>query len=206
MLPPEDRLVGAQLERYIKNQLYWVLHAPRQSGKTTFLQSWMRKINASDEAISCYVSVERCQEVPLAADAMPAICSAIREYAKHFLGEALVPPLPQTDPSSMLSAIMIAWSGLVASKPLVVLFDEVDVLQDQALVGFLRQIRGGFAMRGIGQFPVSVALVGMRDLRDYLIKSKDGEDLNPGSPFNIKQDSAQLSNFALDDIPTFRGY
>jgi len=31
MLPPEDRLVGAQLHRYIKDKLYWVLHAPRQT-------------------------------------------------------------------------------------------------------------------------------------------------------------------------------
>ncbi|MDR0760041.1 MAG: ATP-binding protein, partial [Treponema sp.] len=46
MLPPEERLVGAQLHRYIRDKLYWVLHAPRQTGKTTFLQSWMREINA----------------------------------------------------------------------------------------------------------------------------------------------------------------
>ncbi|OHD77857.1 MAG: hypothetical protein A3J97_08550, partial [Spirochaetes bacterium RIFOXYC1_FULL_54_7] len=58
----------------------------------------------------------------------------------------------------------------------------------------------GFARRGIGQFPVSVALVGMRDLRDYLVRSKDGVALNPGSPFNIKEDSATLANFAPSDV------
>jgi len=61
MLPPEDRLVGAQLHRYIKDRLYWALHAPRQTGKTTFLLSWMREINAKGEAVACYVSVETCQ-------------------------------------------------------------------------------------------------------------------------------------------------
>ena len=30
MLSPEERLVGAQLDRYIRDKLYWVLHAPRQ--------------------------------------------------------------------------------------------------------------------------------------------------------------------------------
>jgi predicted AAA+ superfamily ATPase len=63
MLPPEDRLVGSQLNRYIKDELYWVLHAPRQTGKTTFLQSWAREINAGEEAVACYVSVERCDRV-----------------------------------------------------------------------------------------------------------------------------------------------
>jgi len=26
MLPPADRLIGASLDRYIRDQLYWVLH------------------------------------------------------------------------------------------------------------------------------------------------------------------------------------
>ncbi|MDR3182764.1 MAG: hypothetical protein LBT89_07580, partial [Planctomycetaceae bacterium] len=56
MLPPEERLQGAQLHRYIKDNLYWMLHAPRQTGKTTFLQSWMREINAGSESVACYVS------------------------------------------------------------------------------------------------------------------------------------------------------
>lgn len=41
------------------------------------------------------------------------------------------------------------------------------------MISFLRQLRGGFSSRGNGKLPVSVALVGMRDLRDYLAHSKD---------------------------------
>jgi hypothetical protein len=67
--------------------------------------------------------------------------------------------MPDTEPASSLSAILTRWAALVAPKPLVVLFDDVEVLQDQAMISFLRQLRGGFAMRGIGSFPVSVALV-----------------------------------------------
>jgi hypothetical protein len=205
ILPPEARLVRGQLDRYIEAKLYWVLHAPRQSGKTTFLQSWMRKINAEGKAVACYVSVERCQAFPDAAEAIPAICAAIREYADTFIGPALTPKEPEAEPASALSAILKGWAALVAPKPLVVLFDEVDVLQDQAMVSFLRQLRGGFAMRGIGTFPVSMALVGMRDLRDYLVRSKDGVSLRPGSPFNIKQDSVTLSSFSEEDVRALVG-
>ncbi|MDR0575213.1 MAG: hypothetical protein LBG96_14550, partial [Tannerella sp.] len=141
MLPPEDRLKGAQLHRYIKDELYWVLHAPRQTGKTTFLQSWAREINAGRDAVACYVSVERCQEVPEPERAMPAICNAVREYAR--MSELAVPEVKTDDPSSMLSDILINWSALVAPKSLIVLFDEVDVLVDHTLVSFLRQLRGG---------------------------------------------------------------
>jgi len=205
MLPPEARLVRAQLERYIESKLYWVLHAPRQTGKTTFLQSWMRSINAGTQAVACYVSIEACQQFPDAADAIPAICAAIRAYAGTYLPSSLVPPMPDGPLPMQLDQILKDWAALVAPKPLVVLFDEVDVLQDQALVSFLRQLRGGFARRGIGEFPTSIALVGMRDLRDYLIRSKDGVSLNPGSPFNIKEDSASLSSFAREDIYALAG-
>ncbi len=198
MLPPEDRLVGAQLHRYISDKLYWVLHAPRQTGKTTFLQSWMREINSGTEAIACYVSVETCQGISEAERAIPTVCGAIRESA---LNTNLPVPNPaEESPFIMLSSMLRNWAELVAPKPLIVLFDEVDVLQDEALISFLRQLRGGFASRGIGKFPVSIALVGMRDLKDYITASKGGVAPNPGSPFNIKEDSAVLSNFHKADI------
>jgi hypothetical protein len=198
MLPPADRLIGASLDRYLRDQLYWVLHAPRQTGKTTFLQSWMREINAGGAAVACYVSVERCQGVPEADRAMPNILYAVAQWAER--NSVPVPPVMDGPPDSALSRQLAQWSALVAPKPLVVLFDEVDVLEGQTMVSFLRQLRDGFAGRGVGKFPVSIALVGMRDLRDYLVRSKDGLALNPGSPFNIKHDSITLGNFSRADI------
>ncbi|MDR1923138.1 MAG: hypothetical protein LBQ66_02095, partial [Planctomycetaceae bacterium] len=125
MLPPAERLQGAQLHRYIKDNLYWMLHAPRQTGKTTFLQSWMREINAGDDAIACYVSVERCQGVLDTERAIPAICDAIREFA---VNAGLPKPDLSTEASnanSLLSSILANWAAKVAPKRLVVLFDEV---------------------------------------------------------------------------------
>jgi hypothetical protein len=198
MLPPEERLVGSQLQRYIDDKLYWVLHAPRQTGKTTFLQSWAREINAGGEAVACYVSVERCDRVTEVERAMPDICNAIKEYTGMFGLDS--PEVTENSPGSMLSNILGNWAKLVAPQPLIVLFDEVDVLIDDVLVSFLRQLRGGFAGRGVGTFPISIALVGMRDLKDYILRAKDGQKVNPGSPFNIKEDSATLSNFTKDDV------
>ena len=198
MLPPENRLVGAQLSRYISDKLYWVLHAPRQTGKTTFLQSWMREINAGDEAVACYVSVESCRNVSDAARTMPAICEAIRFYADSF--KVPVPELSTASTFGLLNNMLSNWAKLVAPKPLIVLFDEVDVLIDETMLSFLSQLRGGFASRGIGTFPVSIVLVGLRDLKDYITASKGGIAPNPGSPFNIKEDSASLTNFQKEDI------
>jgi len=198
MLPPKERLVKAKLDRYMRDELYWVLHAPRQVGKTTFLQTWMREINAGGEAVACYVSVERCQGITDIERAMPAICNSISARARHY--DLPIPELDAVEPSGMLYNILENWSRAVAPKPLVVLFDEVDVVEGAAMISLLRQLRDGFAGRGIGKFPVSIALVGMRDLKDYIVASKDGVEPNPGSPFNIKEDSATLSNFSKEDI------
>ena len=198
MLPPADRLQGAQLHRYVRDNLYWSLHAPRQTGKTTFLQSWAKELNATEKVIACYVSVERCQGKTEPEQVMPAIAEAIKEYAEE---QGLPIPKSGTDePLSILSSILRNWSALVAPKSLVVLFDEVDVLEGDAMISFLRQLRGGFATRGIGKFPTSVALVGMRDLKDFIVESKDGKPVNPGSPFNIKEDSVSISNFTKENI------
>jgi hypothetical protein len=198
MLPPEERLVGAQLHRYIEDQLYWVLHAPRQTGKTTFLQSWAREINAGDEAVACYVTVETCQGVAEPERAMPALCGAIRRFAEW--AGLPVPEQNTAAPNEMLGNMLGDWAKLTAPKPLIVLFDEVDVLVGETLISFLRQLRGGFADRGAGRFPISIALVGMRDLKDYITAAKGGVPVNPGSPFNIKEDSAYITNFQKDDI------
>jgi hypothetical protein len=198
MLPSEERLVGAGLSRYIDKQLYWVLHAPRQTGKTTFLINWMRELNASGKYVACYVSVERCQGIPDIERAIPAIYDAIRQSAR--LESLPVPEITAVNPASLLSETLEEWAKLVAPKPLIVIFDEVDVLTGDALISFLRQLRGGFASRGVGKFPISMTLVGMRDLKDYITQSKDGMMLNPGSPFNIKEDSILLKNFSEKDI------
>jgi len=198
MLPPADRLVGAQLHRYIRDSLYWVLHAPRQTGKTTFMQSWAREINGDGEAVACYISVEACQGITDTSSAMITINKSICASAKN---QGLpVPELPFDQTEFLLYRTMQRWAELVSPKPLVVLIDEADVLEGDPLIGFLRQLRNGFAQRGAGKFPVSIALVGMRDLKDYITAAKGGVAPNPGSPFNIKEDSATISNFTRDNV------
>jgi hypothetical protein len=198
MLPPADRLIGAQLDRYIVDKLYWVLHAPRQTGKTTFLQNWAREINSGNEAVACYVTIERCQRLQEPERCMPDLCKAIQESAGF--SNLPVPESKANGPNSMLSDILIHFSSLIAPKPLVMLFDEVDALEGDAMISFLRQLRGGFMNRGVGKFPVSIALVGMRDLKDYITAAKEGVQPSPLSPFNIKTDSILLGNFQKDDI------
>ena len=198
MLPPADRLVGAQLHRYIRDKLYWVLHAPRQTGKTTFIRDWAREINSKGGATACYTSLEACQGISERAEAMITMHKAICESARAW--NVPIPELPLNNPELLLYETMRRWAELTMPEPLIVLFDEVDVLEGEMLISFLRQLRNGFAEREAGKFPVSIALVGMRDLKDYITAAKGGVAPNPGSPFNIKSDSVVLSNFTQTDI------
>ena len=198
MLPPAERLVGAQLDRYIDDKLYWVLHAPRQTGKTTFLQSWAREINAGEKAVACYTTIEACQGIADLTTSMKIMHNAICSSAK--ISKLPIPELPRDKPESLLYDTLHKWAELVEPKPLIVLIDEVDVLEGEILISFLRQLRGGFAERNVGTFPVSIALVGMRDLRDYITMAKNGIPVNPGSPFNIKEDSVIIGNFSRENV------
>jgi hypothetical protein len=198
MLPPADRLVGAQLDRYIVDELYWVLHAPRQTGKTTFLRSWAREINSIGEAVACYITLEQCQMRVEPERCMPTMCSVIRQSAD--LTGLPLPEAKTADSGDMLRDILKNFSELVAPKPLVLLLDEVDALEGESMISFLRQLRGGFMERGVGKFPVSIALVGMRDLKDYITAAKGGVPPSSLSPFNIKEDSIFLGNFSQKDV------
>ncbi len=72
-----------------------------------------------------------------------------------------------------------------------VLIDEIDALQDEALLSVLRQLRSGFPDRPLG-FPQSIGLIGLRDVRDYKVASGGSENLNTASPFNIKVDAQHV--------------
>ncbi|MBP1468604.1 ATP-binding protein, partial [Candidatus Chloroploca sp. M-50] len=49
-------------------------------------------------------------------------------------------------------------------------------------------------------FPAALALIGMRDVRDYKVASGGSERLNTASPFNVKTDSITLSSFTRDEV------
>ena len=90
-----------------------------------------------------------------------------------------------------------------------VFIDEIDSLQNQTLISVLRQIRDGFPRRPRG-FPQSVALIGMRDVRDYKVASGGSDRLNTASPFNIKPfnikvESLTLGNFSLEEVQSLYG-
>jgi hypothetical protein len=88
-------------------------------------------------------------------------------------------------------------------KDLIVFFDEADSLKERLLLSFLAQLRVGYVERMVAPFPSSIALIGMRNIRDYKAKIRpDSESLASASPFNIITESLSLANFTKDEVKT----
>ncbi len=199
MIPAERRLPEAK--GLVEQAGYFVVHAPRQTGKTTVLRTLAAQLTASGRYAALHFT---CETGEAAGDdfgeAQRAILSHIRRSAEiHLPSELHPPPFPEASNTSLLSSALTAWARS-CPRPMVLFFDEIDALRGQSLISVLRQLRGGFPDRPTF-FPASVILCGLRDVRDYKAASGGNpERLGTSSPFNIKIESLRLGDFTAEEV------
>ncbi|MDJ0836867.1 MAG: ATP-binding protein [Acidobacteriota bacterium] len=203
MLDPLSRIDLSGLRSLIKQKKYFVLHAPRQTGKTSMLLTLMHQINAEGDRRCLYVNVEPAQAArEHVGDAMGSIITELADRARIHLGDRfLLDRLADFREGSAHSLLRFALTALAESdeKPLVLLIDEIDSLVGDTLVSVLRQLRAGYDMRP-RHFPAAIILCGVRDVRDYRIHaSSEKEPVTGGSAFNIKAKSLRLGNFSREE-------
>jgi hypothetical protein len=86
----------------------------------------------------------------------------------------------------------------------VIFFDEADCLHNGTLISFLRQLRNGYVTRSVSPFVHSLALIGMRNIRDFKAHIRpDRETPGGASPFNVVTKAFTLSNFTRRQIEEF---
>jgi hypothetical protein len=198
MLPAARRLPA--VHGLVELGKYFVVHAPRQAGKTTSLSALARELTATGQYAAVLLSME--VGAPFDSDPGTAEASILTEWRRAI--EARLPPELQPGPwapgapGAQISTAVSAWSRS-SPRPLVLFLDEIDALRDRALLSVLRQLRSGYGDRP-GRFPWSVALVGLRDVRDYRIHLEGNENLGTASPFNILTESLKLGAFDRGDI------
>ncbi|MCL1817001.1 MAG: ATP-binding protein, partial [Clostridiales bacterium] len=200
-----DALRGMDREilSLIEDEKYFVIHASRQSGKTTLLRALARQVNAGEQYYVLYCSLENLEGVADAAIGIPAIIDTIRSSLINYaLPNA---PLFAKDvnigsPLTALQDGLVRYCRLL-DHPLVLLFDEADCLIGATMIAFLRQLRSGYVNRDEIPFVHSLALVGMRNIRDYRNEYRDSaQTLGTSSPFNIVAESMTLKNFTKEEI------
>ena len=193
------RLDWDEIQQLIREQRYFVLHAPRQTGKTSTLLAMMKELNASGHYACAYANIEGAQAARGdETQGIPTACSAIARSIEDYLDMSSLNQWwmkegRQHQPQDQLSQLLRQWAKL-SDKPTVLLLDEVDALVGDTLISLLRQIRAGYAQRP-DFFPQSIILCGVRDVRDYRMHQEGAEVITGGSAFNIKAKSLRMGNF-----------
>jgi len=202
-LDPVHRWDLDEILMLIAQKKYFLLHAPRQTGKTSSLLALQKHLNAGKDYTAIYANFECGQAAR--NDMEEAITSIIRQLklraADHVDGQDLDPLEKRALSGESGMALNEFLQGLcrLSDNPLVLLIDEIDSLIGDTLVSVLRQLRAGYDIRP-AHFPQSIILCGVVDIKDYKIHRSDGEIITGGSCFNIKSESLRLGNFSRDDI------
>ena len=199
-IAPLDRMDVEELLGLVRGKRYFVLHAPRQTGKTSALLALRDLLNggAAGDFRCVDVNVEVGQVArDDTARGMRAILSSLATSAR-LLGDDFprgvwLDILQQAGPDEALKDVLVEWC-LANPTPLVLLIDEIDSLVGYTLLSVLRQLRAGYQQRPEA-FPQSIVLCGVRDIRDYRIRSSTGEVIAGGSPFNVAAKSLRLGDF-----------
>ena len=199
-IPPLSRVRLDEVRQLIDRQKYFVMHAPRQSGKTSALLALAEELNAGGIYRAVYVNIEPAQTAREdVGRAMQAILGEIAHRARimagdDFLAQNRLTILHDESPDSALRTALSLWAE-ACGKPLVLLIDEIDALIGDSLISVLRQLRAGYDLRP-DHFPQSVILCGVRDVRDYRIHSSAEKTVvTGGSAFNVKAKSLRIGDF-----------
>ncbi len=201
---PLSRFDLDEVMMLIRQQKYFVLHAPRQTGKTTCMLALRDYLNRQGDYVAVYANVEGGQA---SRNNMPSVvagtCDVIARECSYIIGEEWPVELSREvrkdiDSNAILSTFLARLSSSL-HKPFVLILDEIDALVGDSLVGVLRQIRSGYASRPQA-FPNSIILCGIRDVRDYRIVLSNQDIVTGGSAFNIKSESLRLGNFNMEEI------
>jgi hypothetical protein len=204
-LPPLERFHLPDILQLLQEQKYFVLHAPRQVGKTSFLLALTQYLNQSGQYQALYLNVEAAQTArENVAVGIQTIMAETASRARQILGdswfEASWPEIWQTSGGQVAFNVLLTRWAERATLPTVLLMDEIDSLVGDTLVSVLRQLRSGYDKRP-DSFPQSVILCGVRDVRDYRIYSTEGRELiTGGSAFNIKAESLRMGDFTQTEV------
>lgn len=202
-LDPLARFDLDDIMTLIHQKRYFVLHAPRQTGKTSCMLALRDYLNAAGDYIAVYANVEGGQASrndfqSVIKSTVDTLALEVDAILNSSLAEDLRDTIQTVGRDSMLSIFLSKLSALLP-KPLVLILDEIDALVGDSLVSVLRQIRSGYANRP-KFFPQTIILCGVRDVRDYRIVLSNQDIVTGGSAFNIKAESLRLGNFTKEDI------
>jgi hypothetical protein len=165
----------------------------------------MKYLNAEGRYRAIYANIETAQTARNdVSQGLRTVCSSVAASLRMHLGDATTADawlgiFNDNGPNAALLELLRRWTQSDPTRPTVLFLDEIDALVGDTLISVLRQLRSGYADRP-ENFPTSVILCGVRDVRDYRIHTGGGEIITGGSAFNVKAESLRLGNFNKADV------
>ncbi|MCS7035628.1 MAG: ATP-binding protein, partial [Saprospiraceae bacterium] len=120
------------IRRLIEAKQYFLIHAPRQTGKTTLLHALARRLNREGKYISVVASLENAALTSISPEAANvSFARAVYRGARSFLPQHEWPAPPEglTPSVDAFQDYLSQWAES-QSKPIVLLLDEIDALYD----------------------------------------------------------------------------
>jgi hypothetical protein len=205
MLPPARRF--AHVVRLVEEGKYFTVHAGRQTGKTTSARWLVDHLNSGDRFCAAWVDIQTAREEPDRVKAFREVLLDLDRAVRRDLPQLGSPGRDEVERwlESTGSTVLeyLQYLCARAPRPLVIFFDEADGLVGDAMVSFLTQLRTGYVGRSTTPFPQSIALVGQRQVRDYVVATEDRRAvawLGTASPFNVTAEAATLEPFSAEDV------
>lgn len=199
----EVRSQFQKLQNLVDQERYFIMHAPRQTGKTTVVNQFVKHLNEQGHYIALYTNVEAGQALRNQVEKVNnLIVAELEQSAMVSLPKEYQPSEACFEIHSIeigMSTFLSKWC-LELPKPLVLFIDEIDALIGDSLISVLRQLRQGYTQHP-RSFPQALCLIGLRDIRDYRIYSDETKRyVIGGSAFNIKEKSVRIQDFTLDQV------
>ena len=151
-VPPIKRLDPNKVWQLIQQKKYFLICGPKQCGKTSYLLALAKMINKTNQAKCLYFNVEslRGTEGDL-EESMRSILFEISSRARDnfddgFLDDIVTGILEKRGPYQALNELLTQWSKR-SDKPIVLLVDELDKLNNNILTSLLSKIRAGYDKR-----------------------------------------------------------
>ena len=132
-VPPLQRFDLEEMEDLLAQRKYFVLHAPRQTGKTTCMLALRNYLNESGEYLAVYRNIEIAQTTRDDVESgAHVICQSIARAVDDVVGGkdyiALAKAiLSESKPEEAIEEFLSEWAKR-AGKPIVLFLDEVDAL------------------------------------------------------------------------------
>lgn len=199
-IPPLRRTGVPKLVPLMEQADSFLLHAPRQSGKTSALLALRDELNHRRyRAVYCSVEMARVAGDHL-EDGMRAVLSELSERARiaqqaDFPQRHWARALAETTPTRVLQQTLSRWAA-ASPAPLVLLIDEIDSLRGKMLLSVLSQLQT-VRDEKTRRSRVSVVLCGLRNPLD------DSPEV--GRSFDLTGRTLRLGDFSEAEVRELLG-